>query len=144
MEKGIYSVSTGNVRVVTVEQAYQLIANEVLAFVGDQHWIEAGGHYRTLLGSVDGSWWRKSDDGIDERGMDVPRDITRAAFAAARFLRDNLLASTGDRIWGLTFTLYPDGKFKIEYDYNKPEGYEETDETISLEEALKGLPGQSA
>ena len=51
---------------------------------------------------------------------------------AALFLRDDLLATTGERIWGLTFTLYPDGKFKIDYDYNKPEGYEETDETIKV------------
>jgi len=32
---------------------------------------------------------------------------------------------------GLTFILYPNGKFNIEYDYNKPEGDEETDETIT-------------
>jgi len=28
--------------------------------------------------------------------------------------------------------LHPDGKFSIDYDYNKPEGYEETDETIDV------------
>lgn len=55
------------------------------------------------------------------------------------YLRDNLLATTGQRIWGLTFTLYPDGKFNIEYDYNKPEGYEETGETISGDQANASL-----
>lgn len=59
--------------------------------------------------------------------------------SAARFLRDNLLKTTGQRIWGLTFTLYPSGKFNIEYDYNKPEGYEETDETISGDEINASL-----
>ncbi|MEO8121765.1 MAG: hypothetical protein ABI606_20885 [Rhodoferax sp.] len=58
---------------------------------------------------------------------------------AALYLRDDLLKTTGERIWGLTFTLYPTGKFKIDYDYNKPEGYEETDETISLGDAVGGL-----
>ena len=54
-------------------------------------------------------------------------------------LRDDLLATTGARIWGLTFTLHPEGKFKIEYDYNKPEDYEETDETISGDEINQRL-----
>lgn len=43
-----------------------------------------------------------------------------------------MLKTTGHRIWGLTFTLYPDGKFNLEYDYNKPDDYEETDETIDV------------
>jgi len=34
----------------------------------------------------------------------------------------------------VTFTLYTDGKFDVEYNYNKPEGYEEADETISGDE----------
>lgn len=62
------------------------------------------------------------------------------------FLRDDLLRTTGQRIWGLTFTLFPDGKFKIEFDYNKPEGYEETDEVITGDEinaSLAGLLNQS-
>lgn len=61
---------------------------------------------------------------------------------AALFLRENLLKTTGQRIWSLTFTLHPDGKFNIQYDYNKPDGYEETDETMDLSEALEGLKKQ--
>ena len=49
-------------------------------------------------------------------------------------LKDDMLKLTGDEIWGLTFTLYPDGKFEIEYNYDKPEDYEETDEVITGEE----------
>lgn len=30
-----------------------------------------------------------------------------------------------------TFTLYPDGKFNIEYDYNNPEGYKESGVVIT-------------
>lgn len=62
-----------------------------------------------------------------------------ASMDALLFLRDDLLRTTGQRIWGLTFTLYPDGKFKIEYDYDKPEGYEETDEVISGDEINASL-----
>lgn len=51
---------------------------------------------------------------------------------ACLFLRDDLLRTTNQRIWGLTFTLRPDGKFDLQYDYNKPKGYEETDETIDV------------
>jgi hypothetical protein len=58
------------------------------------------------------------------------------------FLRNDLLKTTGQRIWGLTFTLYPDGKFYVEYDYNKPEGYEETDETVDLSQSLEDLQKQ--
>ena len=46
------------------------------------------------------------------------------------FIRDQILAETGKRIWGLTFTLYPDGKYEIEYDYNIPEGFNEKGEYI--------------
>lgn len=49
-------------------------------------------------------------------------------------LRDKMLELTGDKIWGLTFTLYPNGKFEIEYDYDKPEDYEESDEVITGKE----------
>ena len=49
------------------------------------------------------------------------------------FLRELMLKATGHRIWGLTFTLYPDGKFNIEYDYDKPAVYEDTDETIDVD-----------
>jgi len=50
---------------------------------------------------------------------------------ACVFVRDQLLQTTGRRIWGLTFTLYPDGKFNVEYDYNKPPNYEEDDDEVA-------------
>lgn len=55
-----------------------------------------------------------------------------AGLDAALFIRDDLLSTTGQRIWGLMFTLYPDGKFNIDYDYKIPDGYEETNETIEV------------
>lgn len=79
----------------------------------------------------------------NDKGMEIYIDleysILRLATNAIRFLRENLLETTGQRIWGLTFTLFPDGKFKIEYDYNKPKGYEETDEVIDGNEINQSL-----
>jgi hypothetical protein len=54
-------------------------------------------------------------------------------------LRNDLLETTGSRIWSLTFTLYPTGKFNIDYDYNKPDDYEESDEQITGAQANESL-----
>lgn len=59
------------------------------------------------------------------KSLAMPFDAIFDTNDAAIFLRDEILQAKGDRIWGLTFTLHPDGKFKIEYDYDKPANYEE-------------------
>lgn len=58
---------------------------------------------------------------------------------AAIFLKNAILKQTGSRIWGLVFTLYPDGRFEIEYDYNKPDDYEESDDVILGDEINQSL-----
>lgn len=66
----------------------------------------------------------------------------RAAFEisdAIIGLRDHILRTTGQRIYGLTFTLTPDGKFTLDYDYDRPADYDDSEDTISLEEALGSL-----
>ena len=52
---------------------------------------------------------------------------------ALLYIRDTILKETGKRIWGLTYTLYPDGKYEIEYDYNVPEGFNEKGEWVGEE-----------
>lgn len=127
------------------EQAYQSIAMELVQFIGKRTWDRAQTKVRILKSMLNVSWrvyLSGTESGSTEDGgwPNWDKAISSSAEEACWFLRDNLLATTGDRIWGLTFTLFPDGKFKIEYDYNKPEGYEETDEVISLDEALLNLP----
>jgi hypothetical protein len=81
----------------------------------------------------------------DGPGGEVAMPLGTAIFAlqdACLFLREDLLRTTGNRIWGLTFTLYSDGKFNIEYDYNKPEGYDETEETVDIAQSLEDLQRQ--
>lgn len=123
----------------SVEEAYNELGRAVLDFIQTRQW-EKGECRCRILNKMASSTCALEMDGIEINKAMGWGDSSIDPGAAALFLRDHLLATTGDRIWGLTFTLYPDGKFKIEYDYNKPEGYEETDENISLDEALKGLP----
>jgi len=85
-----------------------------------------------------------SDDGGSCKALHLPAGkglVLMSANKGMLFLRDNLLETTNARIWGLCFSLYPDGKFNIEYDYNKPEGYEDTDDVISVSEASDSLKG---
>lgn len=130
----------------TVEQAYQIISRELLAFVNEREWDAVLGRFQILHSMVSSSWELKNKLGnFYDGGRDVSLAETKEKTAAIRFLRDDLLRTTGQRIWGLTFTLYPTGKFNIEYDYNKPEGYEETDEVITGDEinaSLTQLTGQ--
>lgn len=117
--------------VLNVEKAYEALAMDVYAFPNGRPWDKAVGEYRLFQGMVS-SRWKLVRNGVDDRswggGDDGWNDL---ACKAARYLRDDLVNTTGQRIWGLTFTLYPDGKFNIDYDYNKPEGYEESDDVIT-------------
>ncbi|WFF39430.1 antitoxin YezG family protein [Moraxella nasibovis] len=78
-----------------------------------------------------------------DKGSEVSQELTfETAFAINDLLielRNIMLHSTGHRIWGLLFTLYPDGNFEIEYDYNKPEDYEESDDIILGDEINQSL-----
>ena len=125
--------------IISVEHAYQCIAKQVAFFVNGRSWDSAGAKYQLLGRSVGCSWWRKDGEVVDERGPFPPKEVTQLASWAVRFLADDLLKTTGQRIWGLTFTLHPNGKFNVEYDYNKPAGYEDSDEVITGEEINASL-----
>ncbi|MDQ7990411.1 MAG: hypothetical protein REI09_12315 [Candidatus Dactylopiibacterium sp.] len=124
----------------TVESAYQTIAM-VLHGSADSGWQKIV--FKTSVLSKNCSGMQTSVVDRAGRGVSVGLGMSKG-FAVSDevvFLRDNILETTGQRIWGLSFTLYPDGKFDIEYDYDKPEGYEETDETVSGDEASSSLGG---
>lgn len=117
----------------TTEEAYNLLANELIEFVADREWDCAKSVTKVYSKMTQTGYWRISgEQSTEENDKHPPFEAIGAASRAVLFLRDNLLATTGDRIWGLTFTLYPDGKFNIEYDYNKPEGYVETEEVVEV------------
>lgn len=117
----------------SVEEAYRLMANQMMAAVNVEDWERLELRAAIFDAMVSNQLAIFLKDSIDD---------TRAARAiadAALYLRDDLLRTTGARIWGLTFTLYPNGKFNLEYDYNKPEGYEETDDIITGDEMNASL-----
>lgn len=123
-----------------VELAYEKIANYLTAFIGHRDWDSATCHFRMLAKMARGNQWLiHKGVAVREGGFVSKPDAVWDGLDAALYLRDDLLRTTGQRIWGLTFTLYPTGKFNIEYDYNKPEGYEETDEVITGDEINASL-----
>ncbi len=117
-----------------IEDVYMALAQEIFSFTGDKHWSKAGGKYEIYKTMVSSTWWMEDDAGGKLKGDLPPEEARRLASESIRFLRENLLATTGNRIWGVDFTLFPDGKFNIEYNYDKPDDYEESDETITGEE----------
>lgn len=113
---------------------YQALARDLLTFVGDEPWYSGQLHIETV--------WRRSTSTSRTRvfkGQSIANDrspgieVSGPSSNAALSLRDHLLETTGQRIWGLTFTLYPDGKFNLEYDYNRPEWYTDEEEQADLE-----------
>ncbi|MFD0914082.1 hypothetical protein [Methylophilus luteus] len=122
----------------TVEDAYSEIGNSCIDFVTGRTWDAAICKFQIYNKMAIGRWSLKSNGIETNEALNWP-DSSIDGGGAALFLRDDLLATTGDRIWGLTFTLFPDGKIKIEYDYNKPAEYEDTDEVITGEEMNQSL-----
>ncbi|GAA6143881.1 hypothetical protein NBRC116584_37000 [Hydrogenophaga sp. 5NK40-0174] len=127
-------------KVESVEHAYKLISTYLLAFADDRSWDLLACKIQIFEKMATGrQWLHVGGETVRQGGFRSSPYAVWDGMDAALFLRDDLLRSTGQRIWGLTFTLYPDGKFNIEYDYNKPEGYEETDEVITGDEINASL-----
>ena len=122
----------------SVEDAYDIIGRALFesAVPG---WSSAFIQTKILKNSCSEVMTEQVSSAGEENHVSLGFDRMKLVSNAIFFLRDNLLHTTGQRIWGLTFTLFPDGKFKIEYDYNKPDGYEETDEVITGDEINASL-----
>jgi hypothetical protein len=123
----------------TVEEIYKQIAQDLIWFVGEDSWQKSVMSATVWKTSTQSSFFRLTNGKEIRDNKFLPLEKGLENSAAILFLRDDLLKTTGQRIWGLTFTLYPDGKFNIDYDYNKPEGYEESDEVITGDEINASL-----
>lgn len=123
----------------SVEEAYQVIANSLAIRAQHDDWSLIELKARVLRGNCSSMETLELTPQLGSQPISLGVDSAFAIDEAALFLRDELLRATGQRIWGLTFTLYPSGQFKIEYSYNRLEGYEETDELISGEEINQSL-----
>ena len=115
-------------------QAYQSLSESLLFYSNDKKWDKLVLSTIIFYKMTQSSYMLIHKNEIVDKNIMIPIEILGNESDSLLFLRDHLLNLTGDRIWGLTFTLYPDGKFEIEYDYNKPEDYEESDEVITGEE----------
>ena len=120
-------------------QAYQYLSESLLFYSDDKKWDKLVLSALIFYKMTQSSYMLFYKNEIINKNIMMPIDILGNESNSLLYLRDHMLNLTGDRIWGLTFTLYPDGKFEIEYDYNKPDDYEETDEVITGEEINQSL-----
>lgn len=105
-----------------VERAYEDLASYVQAFIDGRDWETAGCDIKIFDKMASGSQWLLfKGQKIDVGGFEQNSGALWAGLGAAVRLRDDLLKSTGDRIWGLSFILEPSGRFDITYDYERPE-----------------------
>ncbi|MBQ4862745.1 hypothetical protein J8L98_13695 [Pseudoalteromonas sp. MMG013] len=105
------------------EKAYAILANVLFAHTQDNEKFDK----LEMIIEVDEGFLKNEvtrhlDDKefyprLDMISPQAENDLT----VASQFLRGNLLETTGDKIWGFTFTLYPDGQFNIDYTYDMPE-----------------------
>ncbi len=120
-------------------EAYGIFAKYLMNYLRDNKWdkmildVEI---YGNMIRSFEKIIYKNQ---IIDDYRDISTDISNLQMDAVFFLRKYFIELTGDRIWGLTFTLYPNGKFEVEYDYNKPDDYEESDDVITGEEINKSL-----
>lgn len=122
------------------EQAYEVFANHLISFIDGREWDVGIVSYK-VFGKMSSAKVRFQRGDKEEKlgGYTKNANAKWDGLDAALFIRDDLVKTTGKRIWGLTFTLWPSGKFNIEYDYNKPDDYDDTDDLISGDEINKSI-----
>lgn len=102
----------------SVADVYSSIVTKMSSAAGANDWSRLELRVR-IFGSMVSSEFFVFSDAVDET------KYVQSIREKCIYLRDEHLRTTGRRIWGLTFTLYPDGKYHIEYDYQKPADYED-------------------
>ncbi|MFA7028432.1 MAG: hypothetical protein WC163_10735 [Sulfurovum sp.] len=110
------------------------IKNELISFANSRLWDKLLVNYEIIDRSTRPTKYILTfNNKNDDEYYEIPFEVGVKTMHALLFLRDQILQERGKRIWGLTFTLYPDGKHEIEYDYNVPEGFNEQGEWIGEE-----------
>lgn len=106
----------------SVEEACSAIAEKMVAAADAVEWHRLELHAKVFGSMVSSELTVLCAGAIDES------KYVKSILDSVITLRDENLRTTGQRIWGLTFTLYPDGKYDIAYDYNKPADYDDSEE----------------
>lgn len=112
-----------------LEDAINAISAELLGFAGEREWDAIRGIYQLFPKAVFSAWEIVLADTVDKKGSIPEID----ASDALTFIRSDHIQQGLGELWGLTFTLYPDGTYHIEYDYQKPADYED-----DLEDTIDG------
>ena len=113
----------------STKQAYSALKVYLSAFIGGRKWDIAVCQCTIYNTSSRGTQWLiLGNEKIEEGDFGEDTAAVWDGLDAAIYLRDEHLRTTGKRIWGLTFTLYPDGKYDIAYDYKKPDDYDDSEE----------------
>lgn len=120
-------------------QQYEFFAQELLYFIGTQKWQQAHIKYEVYDQMISIERWFIFENQEFWLGNEISDEIWDNSSKSIYYIRNTMLENTGHRIWGIVFTLYPDGKFEIEYDYNKPEDYEESNAVILGDEINQSL-----
>ncbi|HJV74037.1 MAG TPA: hypothetical protein VJ654_07440 [Noviherbaspirillum sp.] len=117
----------------SIEEAYSSIAANMKIAAGGESWHRLELHAYIFANMVRSEFMVSFADEVDET------KYVKSIIGPCTFIRDHLLHTTGRRIWGLTFTLYPDNRFDIAYNYDKPADYDDSEDPISLAEVQKRL-----
>lgn len=111
------------------------IQKELIEFANNRPWDKLIVSYQIFNSGTHPTKYILNFNGQDDnKYYDISSETGIKAMTELLSLRDKILEETGKRIWGLTLTLYQDGKYDIEYDYNVPEGFNEKGEWIGEED----------
>jgi hypothetical protein len=128
------------------EDAYREIGKSIIDFIEGRQWDEGCFHCVIYPKSAHASWSFNYRGEKNTKALgwgDESIDATGAAF----FLRDEMLKTTGNRIWAMTALLYPNNEIKITYDYDKPKDYvepSENDEPVNVFESIERMNAAGA
>lgn|SRR5690554_6301668 len=108
----------------TAEEAYENLAAYALACLTEEDWdfLTIKSNIYDQMSSSKVILTIKDEDHYLKQSS-VPFALSDDRNIATLFLRDNILETTGKRIWGMNFSLAKDGEMKINYNYDKPESY---------------------
>lgn len=105
----------------TVEDAYNELGKSLLDFVAGRSWDTASCSVKIYNKMASTSWCFYKDGQQNSKAIGWG-DSSIDAGGAGLYLRDNLLQTTGQRIWGLTFTLWPTASSRSNTTTTSPRG----------------------
>lgn len=113
-----------------MDEAYEMLAR-ILMKSARPNWLSLEANC-PILGKGCGGITTTQEHAEGVSDIPVGMDVF-ALQETCLFLRELMLKTTGNRIWGVNFVLYPEGNFDAKYEYEKPPGYEESDKTIDVD-----------